>query len=114
MSENKKRFITVDKIRYIYTIRERIDDIKVTIYTENQKKPYFTVYFSYLESWGFNMYRPKTIEILIKFYNQNSHNISKNEFCIMEQPLLFQILLECYFNNSNNMERDKFLECCMR
>ncbi|MDE5782438.1 MAG: hypothetical protein K2I03_13330 [Lachnospiraceae bacterium] len=47
MSANKKRSITVDKIRYIYTIKERMDDIKVTIYTENQKNPcYFRYYWN--------------------------------------------------------------------
>ena len=113
-AKNKKSFITVDGINYIYTIRGTRDNIKVIIYHSTQKDPYFTVYFGYVESWGFNMYRPKTIEILIKFYNQNHHKFTKNEFRIIEQPKLFQILLDYFFKENTHMERDRFAECCMR
>lgn len=114
MSAYKKTSITVDGKKYIYSVRERKDDIKITIYESNIKKPYFTAYFSYVESWGFSVHRPKTIEVLINFYNQNQQQLSKNEFLIMEQPELFQILLDCYFSDDTDENRDKFIESCIR
>lgn len=114
MSVYKKSSIIVDGKKYIYSVRERKDDIKITVYELNIKKPYFTAYFSYVESWGFSVHRPKTIEVLIKFYNQNQQELSKNEFLIMEQQELFQMLLDCYFSDDSNEKRDRFIENCIR
>ena len=78
------------------------------------KVPYFITYFSYEEAWGFDVYCPKTIEILIKFYNENSSILMKNEFRIKDNPLIFQLLLNNYFVDSSNEERDKFIEHCAK
>lgn len=75
---------------------------------KTSKVSIFTVYFSYAESWGFDVYRPKTIEILIRYYYENI--VGQNEVKVSDHPLLFQSLLDYYFKDSSVCERDDFIK----
>lgn len=97
-------------IKYNYSIRPCENFIKITVYSEKSKVSIFTVYFSYIESWGFDVYRPKTIEIVIRYYYENT--VEQNEFKVSDYPLLFQSLLDCYFKDSSVCERDDFIKKC--
>lgn len=108
----KKSSLVVAGAKYIYTIRPCRNDIKIMIYSEMDKTPIFTVYFAYVESWGFDVYRPKTIELLIRFYNENK--VQQKEFRLRDYPLLFQSLLDCYFKDDSIWKRNDFMEKCRR
>lgn len=106
----KKSILVLEGIKYNYSIRPCENFIKITVYSEKSKVSIFTVYFSYIESWGFDVYRPKTIEILIRFYYENT--VEQNEFKVSDYPLLFQSLLDYYFKDSSVCERDDFIKKC--
>lgn len=108
----KKSTLVVDGMKYIYSVRANYYDIKVTIYPWTDKKIYFSAFFSYAEAWGINIYCPKTIEILIRFYRDNSKMFSENRFRTRDYPALLQLLVNHYFADCSEEERSEFVGRC--
>lgn len=110
----KKASLTVDDKRYLYIVRPRDELIKITVYPDNDKRPWFVCMFSYESTWGFDVYRPKTIEILIRFYQNNPTIFSKNIFCVQDCKELFEELFHYFFADSTQNERQHFLKICQK
>lgn len=110
--EYKKAILQVDSKEYIYSIKGGTYYKKVIVYPDDTKVPYFIAYISYIEAWGFDVYSPKTIEILIRFYNKNRSMLGVNEFKTLENLDLFQQLLEIYFENYSVEEKEEFHKRC--
>lgn len=107
----KKASIIRNNIEYLYTVVEKSNCIKITVYKES-KVPHFIVYFSWgAETWGFNAYAPKTIAALIDFYEKEALNSTQKEFRVSECPKLFQRLVDCHFSD-NPKEREWFVRKC--
>ena len=64
----KKRNISVDDVEYIYSVTEYTDDVQIRVY--KNKARILSFHLSYPESWGIDVFRPKTIELLIRYYNE--------------------------------------------
>ena len=110
----KKSRLVVDNCSYIYTVnpKPQEDIIKIIVYRELYKLPYFVVYVTYVEAWGFDVYRPKMIELLIRFYQENCLKISQNVFYVRDCQELFQMLTEYFFADSSISEREWFVSRC--
>ena len=105
----KKAALVVDGIKYIYSVRENDYDISIKVYLSTDKTPYLGASFSYAEAWGINVYRPKTIEILIRFYQKHKEMFVKNTFRTRDYPELMELLMEYYFADSSDKEREAFV-----
>ena len=110
--EYKKAKIYIDSKEYIYTIKGGEYYKKIIVYLSGTKITYFITYISYVENWGFNVYSPKTIEILIRFYNENCNSFKVNEFKLLDYPELFQLLLENHFEGCSKGEKEQFCFRC--
>ena len=108
----KKSALCVGNKKYIYTVSAKAYIIKIIVYLPDKKTPYFITYVTYAENWGFDAYRPKTIEILIRFYNEYKDMIANHEFRIKDYPVLFQRLIDTYFEDSASEEIDEFKKIC--
>lgn len=64
----KKRSIIIDKMQYVYSVTEYTDDVQIRVY--KNKILILIIHFSYPESWGIDVFRPKTTEMLIRYYNK--------------------------------------------
>lgn len=107
----KKAILVVDDVRYLYTVTGKGEYIKVIVYLDS-KVPYFTAYFSCAEAWGLDVYAPKTISILIGFYNENSSAFEQNKFIVKECPELFRRLVDYHFTNGSHAVREQFFKAC--
>lgn len=110
----KKSRLIVDNCSYVYTVKPKPHEnvIKITVYQDLCKQPYFVVYFTYTEAWGFDVYRPKTIELLIRFYRENYLQIPQNVFRVKTCQELFQMLMEYFFADSSIQDREWFVSRC--
>ena len=105
----KKRSIIVDNIEYIYSVIEYTDDVRIRVY--KNKILMLITHFSYPESWGIDIFRPKTIEILIRYYNKKYIFNEKNtELWLFQEKELFEIYLEYFFTDENPEEKDRYLK----
>ena len=109
---NKCASLSVDGIRYLYSIKTLPDAVKILVYRISEKVPVFTAYVSYTEAWGFDVYRPRMIEILIRYHLRKSGTLPKGRLILREHPELFAELLDCFFADSGEREREDFAEKC--
>lgn len=108
----KKASLIVDGVKYIYTVRGNAYDIKIIVYPQKRKIPYFASYVTYTEAWGFDVYSPKMIELLIRFYNSNDDVKKHSEFKTKDYKELFEMLFDVFFKEINDEERKFFRERC--
>jgi hypothetical protein len=107
----KKRNINVDEIQYVYSVTEYIDDIQIRVYRD--KILILKCSFSYPESWGIDVFRPKTAEMLIRFYNKNYAHKNKEktvELWLFEEKELFDAYFEYFFSNESNERKERYLK----
>lgn len=104
--------LSVDGERYLYSIKALADAVKIAVYRSSEKVPVFTAYVSYVEAWGFDVYRPRMIEILIRYYLRKSDTLTERKLVIREHPELFAVLLDCFFADSKEEERENFAAKC--
>lgn len=77
--KKKLREIVIDNIEFKYLVVEEMDNVIVRVYSTSYKSTFFEVYFIWKELHDINLYRPKTIELLIrcgldKGWNYKRHN----------------------------------------
>ncbi len=111
---DKKASLYVDRVQYIYSIRVSAYVIKIMVYRSSEKTPLFTAYVDYIEAWGFDIYRPKMIEILIRYYLENNSTLTDREIVLCEHPVLFQELLDFFFQGATEQVRMDFVEKCRK
>ena len=105
----KKRNIIVDNIQYVYSVIEYTDDVQIRVY--KNKMLMLIIHFSYPESWGIDVFRPKTIEMLIRYYNKNYiFNEKITELWLFQEKELFEIYLEYFFSDENFEKKDRYLK----
>lgn len=106
----KKRRIIVDNIWYVYSVIEYKDDIQIRVYLN--KNPFLHIHFSYIESWGIDVCRPKTIELLIHYFLQHYPVEKKTkELWLSQEQKLFDILFEYYFTDEDNtLDKEQYLK----
>lgn len=73
------RNIAVDNIDFKYLVVEEPYKIIVRIYSAIYNSTFFEVYFTWQDSYFINLYRPKIVELLIRYginkgWNYNKHN----------------------------------------
>ena len=105
----KKRNITVDDIQYVYSVTEYYDEIQIRVY--KNKIFILNICFSYPESWGIDVFRPKTVELLIRYYNKHYVYSGKNtELWLFQEKELFEIYLEYFFTDEDSEKKDRYLK----
>ena len=105
----KERSIIVENIQYVYSVTEYTDDVQIRIY--KNKMPMLITHFSYPESWGIDVFRPKTTEMLIRYYNKNYiFNEKITELWLFQEKELFEIYLEYFFSDENSEKKDRYLK----
>ena len=110
MKQNrKKRKINIQGKQYIYSVIEYNKNIQIRIYYN--KTNIVRIHFTDFESWGIDVFRPKTIEILIKYFNKNYEVDNKTmELWLFKEKELFKQYLDYYFADENSELRSKYLE----
>ncbi|MCP1222790.1 hypothetical protein [Sebaldella sp. S0638] len=105
----KKRNIVVDETQYVYSVTEYTDDVQVRVY--KNKILILNIHLSYPESWGIDVFRPKTIEMLIKYYNKNYVYSGKiTELWLFQEKELFENYLEYFFSDENTEKKERYLK----
>ena len=105
----KKRNITVDNAEYIYSVTEYTDDVQIRVY--KNKALILNLHLSYPESWGIDVFRPKTIELLIRYYNKKyTFNRKMTELRLFCEKELFEIYLEYFFSGENAGKKERYLK----
>ncbi len=105
----KKRNITVDNAEYIYSVTEYTDDVQIRVY--KNKALILNLHLSYPESWGIDVFRPKTIELLIRYYNKKyTFNGKMTELRLFCEKELFEIYLEYFFSGENAGKKERYLK----
>jgi hypothetical protein len=65
--EKKVRNIVIDDIEFKYLVVEKPYEIIVRIYSAVYKSTFLEVYFHWKDSYYINLYRPKIVELLIRY-----------------------------------------------
>ncbi len=105
----KKRNIVVDETQYVYSVTEYTDDVQVRVY--KNKILILNIHLSYPESWGIDVFGPKTIEILIRYYNKNYVYSGKiTELWLFQEKELFENYLEYFFSGENTEKKERYLK----
>lgn len=105
----KKRKIVVEDIQYVYSVTEYTDDVQIRVYKE--KSLILLIHFSYPESWGIDVFRPKTTEILIHYYNENYTCLNKStELWLFEEKKLFNIYFDYFFSDADDEKKNRYLK----
>lgn len=105
----KKRNITIDNVQYVYSITEYSSDVQIRVY--KNKILILSTYFSYPESWGIDVFRPKSIEILIRYYNKKySYSQKITELWLFQEKELFETYLEYFFSENDHEKKDRYLK----
>ena len=105
----KKRNIVVDNAEYIYSVTEYTDDVQIRVY--KNKALILNLHLSYPESWGIDVFRPKTIELLIRYYNKKyTFNGKMTELRLFCEKELFEIYLEYFFSGENAGKKERYLK----
>ena len=105
----KKRSIIIDNMQYVYSVMEYTDDIQIRVY--KNKILILIIHFSYPESWGIDVFRPKTTEMLIRYYNKKYILDEKmTELWLFQEKELFEIYLEYFFTDENSEKKDRYLK----
>ena len=105
----KKRNIVVDNAEYIYSVTEYTDDVQIRVY--KNKALILNLHLSYPESWGIYVFRPKTIELLIRYYNKkHTFNGKMTELRLFCEKELFEIYLEYFFSGENAGKKERYLK----
>ena len=105
----KKRNISVDNAEYIYSVTEYTDDVQIRVY--KNKALILNLHLSYPESWGIDVFRPKTIELLIRYYNKKyTFHGKMTELRLFCEKELFEIYLEYFFSDENAGKKERFLK----
>ena len=69
------------------------------------------IHFSYPESWGIDVFRPKTTEMLIRYYNKKYILDEKmTELWLFQEKELFEIYLEYFFTDEDSEKKDRYLK----
>ena len=69
------------------------------------------IHFSYPEPWGIDVFRPKTIELLIRYYNKHYVYSGKiTELWLSQEKELFEIYLEYFFSDESPEEKEGYLK----
>ena len=105
----KKRNIVVDETQYVYSVTEYTDDVQVRVY--KNKILILNIHLSYPESWGIDVFRPKTVELLIRYYNKKYIGNSKStELWLFQEKELFEIWLEYFFSDKSAADKERYLK----
>ena len=110
---DKMASLVVDQVKYIYSVKVSADVIKIIVYRSSEKVPVFTVYVNYVEAWGFDVYRPKMTEILIRYYLEHG-SADNRKIRLCEHQQLFRDLLDCFFQDAEDAMRVDFVEKCRK
>ena len=106
----KKRKITIDQQIYIYSIKEFDDGIDILIY---QKKPLMLrLRQSWIESWAINFYRPKVVELIIRYYQEKG--IQSGLQLLRNEKKLFLQLTDLFFSENEKYEKELFIRRCKK
>ena len=104
--------LSVDGVRYLYSVKPMPDTVKILVYRSSEKVPAFTAYVSYPEAWGFDVYRPRMMEILIRYCLGKNGVQTGGSLATKDHPELFKELLDCFFADSREEERAYFADKC--
>lgn len=104
----KKRRITINNQIYIYSVRESNDGIDILIYQE--KHLMLRLRESWIESWAINFYRPKAVELIIRYFQKNG---IKSGLLQNENELFLQ-LTNLFFNENEKSEKELFIQRCKK
>ena len=105
----KKRNITIDDLQYVYSVTGYTDDIQIRVY--QNKALILNIHLSYPESWGIDVFRPKTVELLIRYYNKKYIGNSKStELWLFQEKELFEIWLEYFFSDKSAADKERYLK----
>lgn len=105
----KKRNLIIKGIEYIYSVTEYTEDIQIRVY--KSKKLILNIHFSYPESWGIDVFRPKTVEVLISYFKKNYIDNEKiMELWLFQEKELFDIYLEFFFSDKSNEVKERYLK----
>jgi len=101
----KNRKIVVGQQLYTYSIKEGIEGVDVLIYQNKQ----FTLRLrqSWAESWGINLFRPKAVELIIRYYRRKGPQ-SDLQFLYQERGLFLE-LTDLYFSPNEPKEKKRFI-----
>ena len=103
----KKRSIIIDNMQYVYSVTEYTDDIQIRVY--KNKILILIIHFSYPESWGIDVFRLKTTEMLIRYYNKKYILDEKmTELWLFQEKELFEIYLEYFFTDEDSEKKDRY------
>lgn len=105
----KKRSIVVDDVQYIYSVTEHTADVQIRVYID--KSPLLLIHFSYPESWGIDVFRPKTIELLIRYFHErHTENSQMTELWLYQETALFEIYLAYFFSAEEQDAKEHYLK----
>ena len=104
----KKRKITIDQQIYIYSIKESDDGIDILIYHE--KQPILRLREIWIESWAINFYRPKVVELIIRYYQEK--DIHSGLQLLQDEKELFLQLTDLFFSENEKSEKELFIRRC--
>lgn len=98
MKPFRKRFkkVTVNGYQFHCVINEffRNESVYFRVYPHNTKTSFFEVYFSWEESWYFNLNLPDTCSTLIKYAIENgwAYNQEKQRMSIKQGDFLRKLI----------------------
>ena len=105
----KKRNIVINGLQFVYSVTEYASDIRIKIYLN--KKLILNFCLNYPEAWGINVFRPKTVEILIHYFNKYHFAENKiKELYLCNETELFNSYLEYYFPEENDKMTKRYLK----
>lgn len=104
----KNRKIVIDQELYTYSIKEGVDGIDILIYKNRQLM--LRLRQNWVENWGVNLYRPKAVELIIRYYQKKGIQ-SGLQFLSREKELFLE-LIDLYFPPNEQAEKALFIQRC--
>ncbi len=102
------RRIIVEQQLYIYSIKECNDGTDILVYKDKQLILWLRQ--NYIESWGINLFRPKTVELIIKYYQKKG--IQSDLQLLSNEKELFLLLTDLFFEDNDEEEKKAFIKRC--
>lgn len=104
----KRRKINVEQQIYTYSVTEKEEYIRLLVYDDNRLL--FCLRISWTEAWGINLFCPKTVAFIIKYYQNNGFPYSIR--FLKDEQSLFLELTDILFDRNEQYEKTIFIKRC--
>ncbi len=106
----KNRKIVVDGDLFRYSIREGPEGRELLVYRD--KKPVLRLALNWTEGWGIDLFRPKVVERVIRYYRPRPPGPEPRSLCREEE--LFSRLADLCFSPEEQAGKELFLQRCSK